>query len=374
MSLSLKLVLGEEIRKLHRLPATYPDLEHTLTSFYGHCNFSVKYIDEEGDHILVNDTDSLQTLYEIAESPSVKLYLTLHRREEEEKQPQHNDVFSQLRESEEFKPLAQSYIGTPTEEPVHFNVTCASCGIQPITGIRYKCTVCPELNSCAACEEKNQHPHSFVKIRLPDGAKWRGCGRFRGRGRRGCFRAPYTQMPSLVRQVIRATEGTEWEDIVKTFTGGFTKPWKVKLLEDVTLKNKEIVPTDVPVTKIWRVKNAGRENWPSGLRLVYLKGNLVPLAETVLPAASPGEVVDIETSFLVQNEGVTKGAWKIQSETKKFGKLKVNVTGVAIDPSYLEKCRQLVKMGFSIEKAKHGLHMAAGDLEIAVSEIFKTFT
>lgn len=369
MSLSLKLVLGEDIRKVHRLPTTYSELAATLSSFYGHSNFSVHYIDEEGDRITVSDTDSLQTLYMTAEGPSAKLLLTPHP--EKHKQPQYGDLFNKLRESQELKALVQSCAATPSEDPTH-GVACDHCGVCPITGVRYKCTVCTDFNLCTACEGTAQHPHPFVKMRFPDEGQWR-CRL--PRGRKGCFGGPApARVPPFIRQIIKATEGTEWEDLVKNLAGGFKKPWKVKVIEHLTLPNKDIVPSNVPVTKIWRAKNAGKEDWPAGLTLEYYTGNIIPLNETVLPAVVAGGIVDIETSFLTQNEGRAKAEWKIQGAEKKFGKLKVNVVGVHIDPSQVEKVRQLVKLGFTVEQAKRGLERAAGDLEVAVSEIFKTFS
>jgi hypothetical protein len=52
----------------------------------------------------------------------------------------------------------------------HPNVTCDGCGIKPIIGNRYKCTVCNDFDYCEACEEKNSeaHKHPFLKIRKPE--------------------------------------------------------------------------------------------------------------------------------------------------------------------------------------------------------------
>ena len=54
---------------------------------------------------------------------------------------------------------------------IHSNVKCELCLQQPIVGIRYKCSVCPNYNLCEACEEKNYelktHPHDFIRMRDP---------------------------------------------------------------------------------------------------------------------------------------------------------------------------------------------------------------
>lgn len=54
-------------------------------------------------------------------------------------------------------------------ESVHKNVTCDGCGVFPIVGDRYKCTVCHDYDLCDSCEANNgeSHAHPFVKHRKP---------------------------------------------------------------------------------------------------------------------------------------------------------------------------------------------------------------
>ena len=51
----------------------------------------------------------------------------------------------------------------------HHGVKCEKCGKNPITGYRYKCSVCPNFNLCQDCEQKNaaslEHNHNFIKMR-----------------------------------------------------------------------------------------------------------------------------------------------------------------------------------------------------------------
>jgi len=50
---------------------------------------------------------------------------------------------------------------------VHRRVKCDGCGMFPIVGVRYKCTVCPDFDFCENCEEvKGEiHAHPFIKYR-----------------------------------------------------------------------------------------------------------------------------------------------------------------------------------------------------------------
>jgi len=55
---------------------------------------------------------------------------------------------------------------------VHASVICDGCNASPITGIRYKCSICHDFDYCEKCEEQNKitHLHPFLKIRTPEQA------------------------------------------------------------------------------------------------------------------------------------------------------------------------------------------------------------
>lgn len=50
------------------------------------------------------------------------------------------------------------------------NVVCDGCGLHPIIGIRYKCSVCKNFDYCEMCEERQSHDHPFIKITKPENA------------------------------------------------------------------------------------------------------------------------------------------------------------------------------------------------------------
>ncbi|KAI9832585.1 MAG: hypothetical protein M1826_001535 [Phylliscum demangeonii] len=52
---------------------------------------------------------------------------------------------------------------------VHRGVTCNSCGIVPIRGIRYRCANCMDFDLCETCEQIQPHfrTHLFYKVRIP---------------------------------------------------------------------------------------------------------------------------------------------------------------------------------------------------------------
>ena len=52
---------------------------------------------------------------------------------------------------------------------VHKNVRCEECGLDPMVGWRYMCTICDDYNLCENCEQGNaiKHGHPFIKVTYP---------------------------------------------------------------------------------------------------------------------------------------------------------------------------------------------------------------
>jgi len=65
---------------------------------------------------------------------------------------------------------------------VHHGITCDGCQMSPITGLRFKCRVCPDYDLCEACEAKNGHPadHPLIKFKVEKMRQGHG-GLHRGR-------------------------------------------------------------------------------------------------------------------------------------------------------------------------------------------------
>lgn len=54
------------------------------------------------------------------------------------------------------------------DSQVHHPYICDSCGMNPIKGIRYTCSVCANYDLCPLCETKGVHSdHAMLKIRKP---------------------------------------------------------------------------------------------------------------------------------------------------------------------------------------------------------------
>ena len=68
-------------------------------------------------------------------------------------------------------PRCRNRLGHPnkkycTRGIVHSKVMCDGCGMLPISGYRYKCSICDDYDLCENCEERigTKHGHPFIKI------------------------------------------------------------------------------------------------------------------------------------------------------------------------------------------------------------------
>jgi len=63
--------------------------------------------------------------------------------------------------------------GDHKNDTVHRGVTCNSCGVFPIVGNRYKCTVCYDYDLCDECEAKTgeEHTHPLIKYKKQNGVR-----------------------------------------------------------------------------------------------------------------------------------------------------------------------------------------------------------
>ena len=85
----------------------------------------------------------------------------------------HGHSFKQIETNSLMKQILQKF-SRKTEnsegKPVHSLVSCDGCGMGPIVGARFKCSICDNFDYCENCEElyKNEHNHPFIKIYNPN--------------------------------------------------------------------------------------------------------------------------------------------------------------------------------------------------------------
>jgi hypothetical protein len=144
-------------------------------------------------------------------------------KKQEKKQEEKKSEKKDKPKTEEAKKEKKLEVKKDENAKVHKHITCDGCSVFPITGIRYKCSICDDFDYCESCEEKNSstHLHPFLKIRteeqaprkifcvLKDGSESkRGC-----RGLGGFFRP----VKEFMKNIMTNCNVPKSDDIKKDF-------------------------------------------------------------------------------------------------------------------------------------------------------------
>lgn len=88
----------------------------------------------------------------------------------EKKKENHKHTFSLAGKKNFYEKMMEDFAKFQAQgKVVHSMYICDGCGMDPIVGARYKCTICDDFDYCEACEEKfrKEHKHPFLKIYKP---------------------------------------------------------------------------------------------------------------------------------------------------------------------------------------------------------------
>jgi len=232
------------------------------------------------------------------------------------------------------------------EDAVHRGVSCDVCKQCPITGLRYKCTVCPDFDMCESCEGKREHPadHPLIQLRterhlpqvLPPFFRGEGAESEASRGgrcpRRGgwrrCVAAAAAAAAAAASSATAAScASSSAPSCPKTASGPcgpcgpcgpreesegvscgpcepdapVQKGPQATLLRHVTLAHGSKLEQGYVLVKTWSVQNNGQEAWPETSKLIFLRGDRELLGETEefsVVVAKPGQTVEVSVPIM----------------------------------------------------------------------------
>ena len=121
-------------------------------------NYSLYYIDSDGDTVILeNESDYNLLLESLKNQSSNTIKMVFEKKQDEEKKEEKTKEKPQKKNKNENE-----------NKTIHKNTQCAECGSYPIKGTRYKCSICPNYDVCENCEKKTDHEHSFLKLKKPE--------------------------------------------------------------------------------------------------------------------------------------------------------------------------------------------------------------
>ncbi|XP_065070523.1 protein ILRUN-like [Rhopilema esculentum] len=94
----------------------------------------------------------------------------------------------------------------------------------------------------------------------------------------------------------------------------------MQLVEDVTIKEGEVISPHTSFLKTWRIRNTGNERWPTQLRLVFTNGHNFANS-TVIPVhpIDPGTTTDLTIPMMSpMDTGCFRGQWRLADISNNF--------------------------------------------------------
>ena len=143
-------------------------------------NFKISYLDQDNDNVLIDNESDYNLLLSSMNSSNIN-QIKIKVEINDNINNNNNDICF----FNNFKNLKNEFhtnydFNTPennqnnftepnsNQKDIHYNVICDGCGMNPIQGIRYKCSVCKNFDYCEKCEETIPHDHAFIKLVHPN--------------------------------------------------------------------------------------------------------------------------------------------------------------------------------------------------------------
>jgi len=203
--------------------------------------------------------------------------------------------YSQLIKSQNLVDISQPIHSASKNPPVvHTNVKCDKCGIVPIVGIRYKCSVCEDYDLCEQCERKFGHEHATLKIRHP------------------------SQNPAAI---LTAVNDGPKMPVYKIGPEEEKNEYKVQLMDENLKPPENTFEVHEKFTKTWTLKNTGKIAWPKETLLVPSKDTTLEAPTKKVGEVKPGDTYTVSLSFEAPNAlGKCVCMYQLMDDKgKKFG-------------------------------------------------------
>ena len=143
-------------------------------------NFKISYLDQDNDNVLIdNESDYNLLLDSMNSSNKNQIKIKIEINDNKNNNINDNNFFNNFKNLKNVFQENYEDFNTPennqnnftepnsNQKDIHYNVICDGCGMNPIQGIRYKCSVCKNFDYCEKCEDTIPHDHAFIKLVHP---------------------------------------------------------------------------------------------------------------------------------------------------------------------------------------------------------------
>jgi outer membrane biosynthesis protein TonB len=193
-----------------------------------------------------------------------------------------------------------------SESDLHPGVVCDGCG-GGISGIRYKCSTCPDYDLCSTCEAKSGiHEPSHLFLKIAKAQFGRGCP----------YRRPWASGE-------RRWGKCGWGGKSNVSGGNNAQPRHLaRFVTDVSVEDGIYLNPGQSFVKIWKMRNEGSAAWSEGTRLLFVGGDKIASVEAVpVPPIEPGAEIDIAVDMTAPTKpGRYVSYWRLSTiEGVRFG-------------------------------------------------------
>ncbi|GMH31447.1 hypothetical protein Nepgr_033290 [Nepenthes gracilis] len=221
---------------------------------------------------------------------------------------------------------------SPVHHPLgaifHRGVRCDGCGVFPITGPRFKSKVKENYDLCSICFGQMGNDGDYTRMDFPAPSRhpW-SC--------RGFYDpmipqvwAPPPHVPSFSRHggKKKTFKTTSDEESPARKADGQRLRLDSCFIADVNVMDGTIMAPKTPFTKIWLMRNNGRDIWPCGTQLLWIGGDRFSESDSVeIKIPAEGLHVDSELHVAVdftapEMPGQYISYWRMASPSgQKFG-------------------------------------------------------
>jgi len=188
MSMSLKLSLNNKVRRVQiadKMNLSYQELIDTTKKLFPKMNknkkISFSYVDDENECVVLSSQDELKEAMRVLETMKLlnkdpKAQTSIIRFEVIKKISKFDnlDDDSDIEEGEEERgvnPGERKTCNLPpslNNQVEHKGITCDECGMSPVIGNRYKCSIRDDFDLCELCETSQIQPFPMIKIYNPE--------------------------------------------------------------------------------------------------------------------------------------------------------------------------------------------------------------
>eukprot|EP00359_Climacostomum_virens_P001591 CAMPEP_0204900086 /NCGR_PEP_ID=MMETSP1397-20131031/2244_1 /ASSEMBLY_ACC=CAM_ASM_000891 /TAXON_ID=49980 /ORGANISM="Climacostomum Climacostomum virens, Strain Stock W-24" /LENGTH=404 /DNA_ID=CAMNT_0052068161 /DNA_START=77 /DNA_END=1291 /DNA_ORIENTATION=- len=400
------------MRKVIDPPQDIASLQGLITSLFGVSDFTIRYVDEEGDTITISTDNELLLAYHDAHRfglMSFKFYI---------EQRDMSDAKSEAARQLELLAASVATLNRKLNESLMIDAPLQPENMPPEEVINQakKAFKAFKKHSKALKEPKRhkgwkpmklkklirslvrRETDALIGLEQPTFPEWSGvecdnCGVAPIKGLRykcavcdnfdfcdSCERTvnhphPFIKLKNPTAPVIHVQADISRKDF-KNFKKFFTgKKPKARFVDHANLKEGDTVSAGQQIHKIWRVKNIGNETWPVGTTLVFCKGDLKG-ETTEVPPLAPGEEVEVGTVLRVPEQaGRYYAVWRLSSPCgQRFGdKLHVLLHAEVpedLSEAFMDKLNIMEGMGFTNRDVnRRSLEETGGDVNLAISKL-----